>query len=147
MAEGNTEYSRLDADLSRFPKDFHINNLWVQHVDVSRGKMEKFNELLKKIHTVYSTKLPDETYGIYFNELPSSSSGKDVSIIAFFDKYAWMGEDNGFKEKYEEVHGKGSTDAMWKEWMEITDGVETEIWEFREDLSGVSGEIKAAERN
>lgn len=144
--EGNTEYIRFDAGLSRFPKDFNVNKLWVQYVDVTRGKMDKVKELLGKIHKVYADKIPNDTYGIYFNELPSSSSGRDLTIVAFFDKYAWMSSDNGFEARYEEVHGKGSVDALWKEWREVTEGVETEIWEYREDLSGMPAMVKTSER-
>jgi hypothetical protein len=146
LADGNTEYIRFDAKLSRFPKDFTVNKLWVQYVDIARGKMDKAKEIIGKIHKVYAEKIQGDTYGIYWNELPSSSSGRDMTIVAFFDKFAWMSADNGFDAKFEEVYGKGSLETMWNEWRDITEGVETEIWEYREDLSGLSGMLKVAER-
>ncbi len=143
---GNNEYTRLDPALSRFQKDFTINKLFVRYYDIERGKIEEAKEILKNINKVFAEKIPDETYGVYFNEIPSTSSGKDITIISFFDKYAWMAIDNDFNTKYEEVFGKGSAKPMWEQWFAITKGYECEIWEFHEDLSGIDGSIKAAER-
>ena len=57
-----------------------------------------------------------------------------------------MGEDPKFPASYNEVHGEGSFTEFLKEWEEVTVGKRSEIWMFRKDLSGVSGEVKAAER-
>jgi hypothetical protein len=144
--ETNTEYISLDTDLSRFPNDFNADKLFVRYVDVARGKMKDAKEIIKKITRVYTEKLPGETYGIYYNEIPSSSSGRDMTIVSFFDKYAWMGEDDGFNAKYDEIYGKGAADAMWVSWQQLTVGQECEIWEYQEELSGLPPMIKAAER-
>jgi len=146
MPGGNTEYIRFDPNVSRFAKDFNVSKLFVRYVDVVRGKMDKVKELLGKIHKVYADKIPGETYGIYYNELPSTSSGRDLIVVSFFDKYAWMAVDDGFDAKYEEIYGKGSAAAMWNEWRENTIAQETEIWEYNEDLSGLPAAVKAAER-
>ncbi len=143
---GNTEYIMFDPKLSRFPQDFTISKLFVRYIDVARGEMSKAKEILAKIHRVFTEKIPGETYGVYFNELPSSDNPRDISIVSFFDKYAWMADDNQFNAKYDEVFGKGSAELMWKEWRTVTVGSNSEIWEFREDLSGLSGQVKAMER-
>jgi hypothetical protein len=144
--EGNTEYVSLDRSLSRFPNDFNVDKLFVRYVDVARGKMEQVKEIIKKITRVYTEKIPNETYGVYFSEIPSTSSGRDITIISFFDKYAWMAQDDGFNAKYDEIFGKGAADAMWVSWQQATVGQECEIWEYQEDLSGLPPLIKAAER-
>ncbi|MEO6133149.1 MAG: hypothetical protein ABIQ02_15010 [Saprospiraceae bacterium] len=141
-----TEYIRFDNKLSRFPSDFNVNRLYVRYVDVARGKMDKAKELLGKVLKVYADKIPGETYGVYYNEVPSSSDGRDITIVSFFDKYSWMSTDDGFDAKFEEVYGKGSMATFWNEWMGATVGQENEIWEYDADLSGLSAEVKAAER-
>ena len=144
--EGSTEYISLDPALSRFPADFNVDKLFVRYVDVVRGKTEQAKEILKKINRVYTEKIPGETYGIYFNEIPSTSAGRDITIVSFFDKYAWMAEDNDFNAKYDAIYGKGAADAMWVSWQQVTSSQECEIWEYQEELSGLPPLIKAAER-
>jgi hypothetical protein len=143
---GNAEYIRFDPALSRFQNDFTVNKLYVRYVDVARGKMDKIKELLGKINKVYAEKLPNETYGIYFNEIASTSSGRDLTIVSFFDKYAWMAVDNGFNALYDAMNGKGSSTVLWNEWRDATVGQEDEIWEYRSDLGGLPDKVKAAER-
>lgn len=144
--ENNAEYISMDPALSRFPADFNIDKLFVRYVDVARGKMDEAKEILKKITRVYTEKIPGEAYGIYFNEIPSTSAGRDITIVSFFDKYAWMGQDDGFNAKYDEIFGKGSVETMWDQWQAITIAQECEIWEYQEELSGLPPLVKAAER-
>ena len=147
LAEGgHGEYIRFDPSLSRFSKDFNVDKLFVRYVDVVRGKMDEVKEILKKIHRVYSEKIPAETYGIYYNEIPSTSSGRDITIVSYFNTYAWMSADDSFNAKYDETFGKGSADAMWDQWQALTLGQENEIWEYQEHLSGMAPLVKAAER-
>ncbi|MEP6646620.1 MAG: hypothetical protein ABJC12_05990 [Saprospiraceae bacterium] len=146
MSGTETEYIQFDNKLSRFPVDFNVNRLLVRYIDVARGKMDKVKELLGKVLKVYTDKIPGETYGIYYNELASTSSGRDLMIVSFFDKYAWMAMDDGFEAKYDEVYGKGSITAFWNEWRDATVAQETELWEYSPEMSGMSAAVKAAER-
>lgn len=143
---GIQSYWRFESDLSRFSKDFTIKNMEVDYWDVKRGKMEDAKKLVKKITKVYADKSPDETYGIYTNEFSSTKEGRDMAVISFFDKSAWLSRNNNFVEKYETVHGAGSWKAFLNDWMAVTDGGETEIWIYRPDLSGISGEVKVSQR-
>lgn len=143
---GNGEYIRFDPSLSRFPKDFNVDKLFVRYIDVVRGKFEEVKEMLKKINRVYAEKIPGETYGIYYNEIPSSSSGRDITVVSFFNSWAWMSADDNFNAKYDEIFGKGSAAAMWKTWEMATVGQECEIWIYNEKLSGLPPMVKAAER-
>lgn len=143
---GHTSYWRFEAEMSRFPKDFTIKNMEVNYWDMKRGKMNDAKALVKKINKVYADKSPEETYGIYTNEFSSTKEGRDMAVISFFDKSSWLGRDNNFVSKYESVYGKSSWATFLKDWMALTDGVETEIWILRPELSGISGDVKVSER-
>ncbi len=140
---GDQGYWKFNTELSQFPKDFTINKLLVTYYDVKRGEWDKAMALVKKVTDVYHQKLPADTYGIYTNELPSTKEGRDIAVISFFEKAAWMGEDHSIKPMYEEVYGAGSFAEFLKEWMEVTIGSEDELWIFRDDLSGKNGDVKA----
>lgn len=141
---GDQSYWKFNAELSQFPKDFTLKNLHATYFDVKRGEWENAMTLIKKVVDVYRAKLPDTTFGIYTNELPSTKNGRDIVMISFFDKAAWMGEDHSIKSKYEEVHGAGSFADFIKDWIAVTNGSESELWIFRPDLSGKSGQVKAS---
>ncbi|WP_221442707.1 MULTISPECIES: hypothetical protein [Aequorivita] len=143
---GSQSYWRGRNELSRFPKDFTIKNMEVDYWDIKRGKYEDAMKLVKKVYDVYSEKSPNDTYGIYTNEFSSTKEGRDLAVISFFDKSAWLGQDRGFVEKYEIVNGKGSWKEFLNDWMAVTEGGETELWIFRPDLSGINGNVKVADR-
>ncbi|WP_235003984.1 hypothetical protein [Aequorivita lipolytica] len=146
MPQGNTTYWKFNAEMSRFSKDFTLKNLLLDTYDVKRGKMKEAMALVEKIGKVYAQKLPNEIYGIYTNEFSSTKEGKDLTVVSFFDKMGWISEDNGMDKKFDEVHGKGSWDKFLEDWYDVTDGGETELWIFRPELSGISGDVKAADR-
>jgi len=147
IPEGDQTYWKFNANLSNFSKDFTINKLLVDVYDLKRFQNEKMNELMVKIQKVMVTKFPDDAFGIYTNEFSSMDDGKDMAFVSFFNKMGWLGEDGKFPQKYDEVHGEGSFGNFLKEWGEISHGKRaSELWIFREDLSGLSGEVKAATR-
>jgi len=143
---GATSYWKHEADVSRFSKDFTIKNMLVDYYDITRGKGKEAMALVEKIGKVYAEKFPDETYGIYTNQLSSTKEGRDLVVISFFDKSAWMGEDNEFAAKYDEVHGEGGFEQFLQDWYAVTEGGESELWLFRPDLSGIDGEVTVADR-
>ncbi len=146
LPQTNTVYWKFDTELSRFPKDFEVSKLMVWQVDVERNSFEKIMALLGQVNKVYAQKFPEDSYGIYINELGSTKQGDDIAIVWFFDKYSWMSDDNAFDKKFDEVHGAGSWTKFMSEWMASTEGIEREIWEYREDLSGISAKVIAADR-
>ncbi|MCG2419308.1 hypothetical protein K8089_09760 [Aequorivita sp. F47161] len=141
-----TSFWKFNADLSFFPKDFTIKNMAVDTWDIKRGKYKEALTMVKKVHDVNVSKSLDDTYGIYTNEFPSTKEGRDLAVISFFDKSAWLGENHSIEKKYEEMYGAGSWDKFLGDWMEVTNGGDTEIWMYRPDLSGISGDVKVAER-
>ncbi|AVR47393.1 hypothetical protein C7S20_08900 [Christiangramia fulva] len=143
---GKQSYWRFHNELSRFPKDFTIKNMLVDYYDIKRGKAKDAMKLIEKINKAYAEKSPNETYGIYTNEFGSSKEGRDLAVISFFDKSAWLGEDNSISKKYDDMYGAGSWDQFLKDWYDLTDGGESEVWIFHPELSGISGNVKVAER-
>lgn len=146
MPEGDQTYWKFDTELSHFPKDFTVNKLLIDMWDIKRGMNEEVMGLVGKVKKVYTEKYPDAVFGIYINEFPNTWDGRDLSVISFFDKSAWLGEDREFAKKYDEVHGEGSFKHFLKDWMDVTNGGQTELWIYRPELSGISGEVKIAER-
>lgn len=143
IAGGDQFYWRFYPELSNFPNDFTIKNLLVDMFDVKRYKTKEVMELMKKVSKVMLEKYPNEPFGIYTNEFPHYQQGRDVAFVSFYNNSTWLGQNNEFPKNYNAVHGEGSFEEFLKEWEELTNGRETEMWSFREDLSGVSGEIKA----
>lgn len=142
MPHGDQLYWKFHSERSNFPVDFKMNKLLVDYYDIKPFQMEKAMKLLENIQKVMKDKFPNETYGIYTNELPSTKDGRDLAFVSFFQKSAWMGDDWKFAEKYNEVHGADSFARFIKDWEQVTQGKESELWYFRPDLSGESGEFK-----
>jgi len=143
----NTLYLKLDTKHSHFPHDFDVNKIFFYYWGLNpNADHEKINALLDKVLKVHNEKLPNEIYGVYRNELGSTSEGKDIIMGFFFDKYAWMGIDNGFDKKFEEVYGKDSWKAFLTDWNAQVKSFESEIWEYRADLSGLGPKVVAADR-
>ncbi len=146
MPETDQIYWKYEVGLSNFPKDFTVNKMLVDIYDVKPFQGAKAMALLEKIKKVMKDKFPTETYGVYTNEMPSTKDGKDIAFISFFEKSAWMGDDWQFADKYNEVHGAGSFGTFLKDWENATQGKHSELWHFRPELSGLTGEVKVAER-
>lgn len=136
-------YWRFYPEISNFPKDFIIKNLLVDMFDVKRFKLEEAMSLMKKIAQVMKEKYPEEPFGIYTNEFPSFKDGRDLAFVSFYNESSWLNLASDFPTNFDAVFGNGSFEKFLKEWGEVTVGKQTELWNFREDLSGVSGEIKA----
>ena len=99
---------------------------------------------MNKVKKVMREKKLDDSYCVYYNEFTSEKDGKDLMIVSFYQDSGWLGRANEFSTKYEEVFGKGTFDKFLKEWESLTHGKQTELWSFREDLSGIDGELKSS---
>ena len=145
-SETDITYWKFKADLSNFPKDFEVNKLKVDMYDITRFQGKKVMEIMKKIKKVMVTKFPEEAFGVYVNEFSSTKDGRDLAYISFFEKSAWLGEDSKFSEKYDEVYGSGSFEKLIKEWGQVTNGSQSELWIHRDDLSGKSAKVIVTKR-
>lgn len=142
----HVEYYSFSRSLSHFPKDFTLKNLLGRYVDVKPGQMYRYNELIKKAREVYEKEMPGETFGVYHNQLGNSKDGRDVLIVWFFDNMGWMGEDSGFAEKYDKVHGAGSYVNFRKEVSDIVEGSNDVLLSYEGDMGGTSARVMAAQR-
>lgn len=146
LAEGDQDYWRFHPQLSNFPADFNLKNLLVFIIDIKRFKqMDFMDNVVRKVQKVYMEKMPDQPYGVYTNEM-ASPSGKDFAWVDFFSSSSWLGETDIFPQQFEEVHGAGSFSQFLQEVEATTNGEREELWIFREDLSGLSGEVAAVSR-
>ncbi len=139
-AEMETTYWKNDPSHSNFTKDFELKNLAIFMLDIKRFKHQEFNALLDKVHKVFKTKDPDQQWGTYSNELANKDDA-DFVWIDFFEKSAWMGQEDKFPQWFEEVHGAGSFAPFLKDFEAVTNEDMQEIWLFREDLSGRPGKV------
>jgi len=137
---------KFHTDKSHFPMDITVKILMVDMIDVKRGKFKEVMKIVETVSKVLKEKFPEETFGIYTNEFPSSKEGKDIAWVYFFDKASWLSNEMEFGKKYDEMFGEGSFEIILKKWRENTEGSSREIWTFREDLSGISGDIKSSAR-
>ena len=144
LPNGDQNYWRFYPDLSNFPKDFTINKALVDIYDIKRNKKQEALELMNRVKKVIREKYPEESYGVYFNEFPDEKEGIDLMIVSFYQKSEWLNKTNDFQIKYEEVQGKGSFVKFKKDWTNNSNGKRSELWSFREDLSGIDGEMKSS---
>lgn len=146
MAEGDQTYWRFHPALSNFPKDFNLKYLRVMSMDMVPFKEQAFMEQLDKVAAVMKAKYPDEPYGMYTNEMPSEMDGRDFAYVDFFDKMGFLGREDTFPKDFEAVHGSGS----WEKFLDViaatTKGMHSELWVYREDLSGLGAKVIAMER-
>ncbi|RDY61174.1 hypothetical protein [Flagellimonas nanhaiensis] len=141
LPEMETTYWKNHPPLSNFSKNFGLKNLSIFMIDIKRFKEMEFMEVLDRVYKVFHTKDPEHQWGVYFNEL-SNNEGQDFVWVDFFDKTAWMGREDKFVQWYEEVHGSGSFPAFLKDFESVTNSNNEELWVFRKDLSGASGDVQ-----
>ncbi|WP_420602208.1 hypothetical protein [Flagellimonas sp.] len=142
MAEMETTFWKNDPTHSNFTKDFKLKNLSIFMLDIKRFKQQQFMAALDKVYEVFKAKDSDRQWGVYFNEL-NNMDGQDMVWVDFFDKSAWMGREDKFPQWFEEVHGAGTFMAFLTDFENSTNGDNQELWIFREDLSGSSGDVQA----
>ncbi|GAB2767918.1 hypothetical protein GCM10010465_11430 [Actinomadura fibrosa] len=145
-ADSDQTYWKFNSGLSNFAKDFKVDNLLVDMYDIKRYENERMMKAMEKVAKVMKEKYPDMTYGVYTNELPSTKDGRDLAMVFFFDEMGWMGEDSKFVENYNQVYGEKGWDDFMKEWKEISDGKQSELWKYQPELSGLGADVTASDR-
>ena len=136
---------RFYPDKSNFSEDFKLKYLNVFIADMARFKNELFMSVLDRVRAVYAAKMADVPYGIYFNTM-ATSDGMDFAWVDFFDKMTFLGEGDQFPAWFEEVHGSGTFAKFLEDWENSSVSETTEVWMYREDLSGLGADVAAAER-
>ena len=145
-SEGDQTYWKFNPELSNFPKDFKIDKMLLDMYDVKPFENERTMKAMEKVAKVMKEKYPERTYGVYTNELPATKDGRDLTMVFFFDDMAWLGQDSKFVDKYNEVYGQNGWEDFMKDWKEISDGKQSELWIYDPDLSGLGAEVSAMQR-
>ncbi len=145
LGNSTTHVWRFYPEHSNFSKDFDLKYLNVFIVDMARFENERFMSIIERVKKVYQEKMSDIQYGIYFNTMPGND-GMDFAWVDFFDKMAWLGQDDMFMKNFEEVHGAGSFARFLEDVAVATEGQMTEVWMYREDLSGLGPQVMAVQR-
>ena len=83
--------------------------------------------------------------------LPTLQKAKELVTFEFYQ--TWVNKMQGNQEgdwitthQMVKAYWFGGDTPKFSEWEKLTIGKQTEMWSFREDLSGISGEIKASTR-
>ena len=139
--EDEVTYWRFHSNFSNFPTNFEMSKLRVTMWDIERGKYNAMLSKLEKVTKVLKEKSPETPFGIYTNEFSSTQSGQDLSVVYFFDDFAWLGKDQRLKEKYDEVYGSGTFDSFVEEWIDISKGAAREVWIYNQSLSGIEPQV------
>lgn len=132
---------RFDPKSSHFPQNFEMDKLQVMTFDIKRGEYGNMKEHVTKMTDVLKEKYSDMPVGIYENEFSSTKDGRDLSVVYFFDDFAWIGEDHQWKERYDEVHGEGGYEEFMQNWKNLSNGNQTEIWVYDQELSGIGPQV------
>ena len=143
LPEMETTYWKGSAKYTHFTKNFSLKNLSVFMMDIKRFKNMEMTSIMDRVHKVFAEKDPDRQWGVYFNQL-NNMDEPDMVWVDFFDKSAWMGRENKFPQWFEEVHGEGSFPGFLKDVEAATNGDREELWIFRKDLSGATGDVEVA---
>ena len=145
--EQDVNFWRFDANKSHFPQNFEMSKLNVNMYDFKSGTYDKAMEHFEKISTVFKNHYPETPLGIYVNEFVSTKDGRDISMVYFFDEFAELGKDHKWKEKFEQEHGEGSHESFSKSWMDLLNGVQSEIWIYDQGLSGIGPQVTTRTQN
>lgn len=126
---GRSEYWKYNEKLSynnqkSAPK---FENIWL--IDLKRGDYYRFKALMIKIKEAHEKKGEDSVL-IYDNQF-YGNDGRDIAIVWPFNKWADLDIDTGgIKTVYEEINGEGSWQDAMDEWTEITESINSHVWEI-----------------
>jgi hypothetical protein len=132
--QGETQYWRLDPDLSYRPDTRVRPKSRVSIHDVERNEGYRYRELRRKVKQVQEAKkYPDPV--LVFRGVGQSATGRDFAVVRAFDKWAALDRDGTFAADFEEVHGSGSWVRFLREAEEAIGSRQTELHELLPDLS------------
>jgi len=132
--QGETQYWRLDPELSYRPDTRVRPKLRVSIQDVERFEGYRYRELRRKLKQVMEAKkYPDPI--LVFQGVGQSATGRDFAVVRAFDKWAALDRDGTFVADYEEVHGPGSWVRFLREAEEALRHRESEFHEIIPELS------------
>ena len=118
------EYWKTSKELSYSPANRIMGKEHGWYINVKRGQMARFNEVMKKIKKVLEAKKYPDYQDVMYNQF--SDGERDVYIGSGFQKWADFDKDT-FGKDFDEVHGQGAWNLALQEWYDVTVNVEHEI--------------------
>jgi hypothetical protein len=131
---GETEYWKLDPDLSYQPDTNPRPLLRARILDINRFEGYRFNQLQRKVKEVLEAKKNPNPLTV-FRTVSWSATGRDVATVLSFDKWADLDRESTFIADYEEVHGEGSWRLFLAEWGDVVKHAEEEFHQLIPELS------------
>jgi len=126
---GATNLWETDAENS-FGRDIMLKSghydTWA--VDVKRGEMTRFNEIIGKVKKTYES-MGDRAFLVYRNPI-HTANGADVAILTSYTSMADWSADWKVKEAYEKLNGGGSWQKMLDTWNEVIVDYNEELRSF-----------------
>jgi len=125
---GRTEYWRMNSKLSYMSSQDEMKYSTIWFIDIKRGDYYRFKAILGKIHEAFE-KRGDGSMRVFNNQF-GGTDGRDVAIAWDIKNFAEMdNDDESIKKEYEEINGEGSWQNMLDEWEDITESLDSQLWE------------------
>lgn len=132
--QGETQYWRLDTELSYRPDTRVRPKVRVRVQDVERFEGYRYLQLRRNVKQVMEAKkYPNPV--LVFRSVGQSATGRDYALVQAFDKWAFFDRDGTFAADYEEVHGQASWRLFLREIEEVVRHSEDEFHELIPELS------------
>ena len=126
---GRTEYWRFNDKLSFVVNENTPKYETIWFIDLKRGDYYRFKSFMSKIKEAHKKKNNDNI--MVYNNRFNAGDGRDVAIVWGFNKWAELDDDDGgIKKTYEEINGEGSWENAMDEWTEITEKINSQVWEI-----------------
>lgn len=142
LPASHTSYWRFHPDMSSFTEDFELDKLLVRYYDIKPFQQDRMVKLIDMVGMIMKEKFPEIQYTTYTNLFPSEKEGRDLALVFFFEQYSWLGQDPDFRRAFEESYGSEELQEFLREWQEVNQGEESEIWIFQPDLSGLDSKVE-----
>ncbi|HYV93643.1 MAG TPA: hypothetical protein VE978_17845 [Chitinophagales bacterium] len=114
---GETNFWKLQDDLSYTPANYNPQNLDVWIIDIKPGMRYQFADLMKKWKAMWEAKKYPYAMRVSYNDMFSGDGGADAGIVFSFNHFAEFDDpNNDWRKDYEEMNGPGSWDNFWKAW-------------------------------
>lgn len=132
--QGETQYWRLDPDLSYRPDTNPRSKMRVRIQDIERFEGYRFRELRAKAKKLMETKKYPDPF-LVFRSATQSGTGRDIALVRGFDNWAALDREGTWRADFEEVHGAGSWRRFLMEVEEVVRHSEDELHELMPELS------------
>lgn len=132
---GTLEYWKRNDKISNVEGDPR-SKLFVRFSVVKDGQSYRVGDFYSKVNEVIKAMDGENPWAVWTNQFRQGDLGRHLATVSGFNDWAWIDEDNNFKDKFLEVHGKNSWQQFMNMQREIFKDVYDEIWVLAPELSG-----------